>query len=77
MKTLILNFERIDDMASFHSIIACALKLPDYYGANLDALNDCLESMSEPLCVIVIFGGGLPHAKQQLIARLMHAQEAQ
>lgn len=77
MKTLILNFERIDDMATFQSIIACALELPDYYGVNLDALNDCLESMPEPLRIIVIFGGNLPQAKQQLIARLMHAQEAE
>lgn len=30
---------------AFHTEIAAALELPDYYGRNLDALNDCLGDL--------------------------------
>ena len=35
------------DVASFHGAVAEALDFPDYYGRNLDALNDCLGDVAE------------------------------
>jgi RNAse (barnase) inhibitor barstar len=33
--------------ADLHHDLATALSFPDYYGANLDALNDCLRDVAE------------------------------
>jgi RNAse (barnase) inhibitor barstar len=36
------------DKADFHCAVAQALNFPDYYGQNLDALNDCLRDLDVP-----------------------------
>ncbi|PKQ25268.1 MAG: barnase inhibitor [Actinobacteria bacterium HGW-Actinobacteria-4] len=33
--------------AAMHDALASALSFPDYYGRNLDALNDCLSNVAE------------------------------
>ncbi len=38
---------RLDTAAAFHTAIADALGFPDYYGRNLDALEDCLGDLAE------------------------------
>lgn len=43
-----INCGYITDEESLHKIFARALQLPPYYGANLDALYDCLTTMPEP-----------------------------
>lgn len=35
-----------DDAAAMHRDLAAALGFPDYYGKNLDALNDCLGEVA-------------------------------
>src|SRR5438477_12639703 len=37
------------DKADFHRTVAEALQFPDYYGQNLNALNDCLGDIEVPL----------------------------
>lgn len=41
-----IDCREIRSEAEFHEIIAAKLHLPAYYGANLDALYDCLTSVS-------------------------------
>lgn len=36
-----------------HQLLARRLRLPDYYGVNLDALWDCLSERSQPLELIL------------------------
>ena len=46
MKTYILNFKNKETAASLHNYLALMLDLPAYYGHNLDALYDCLTSLT-------------------------------
>ena len=50
-----LSGNRMKTKASLHTYIARKLKLPDYYGNNLDALHDCLSERSTPLHVTVTY----------------------
>jgi len=40
-----LDCSGIADRKEFHSRIAQALRFPDWYGSNLDALMDCLTEL--------------------------------
>ena len=42
-----LDGSRMTDRAAIHAELKEKLKLPDYYGGNLDALNDCLGERRE------------------------------
>lgn len=41
-----IDCSSIVNKESFHRIFASALSFPDWYGNNLDALHDCLTSIS-------------------------------
>ena len=43
-----------------HTYIAARLHFPDYYGANLDALNDCLGDICKPTAIFVTRGSDDP-----------------
>ncbi len=40
-----------------HKHIKRRLKLPDYYGCNLDALADCLGEMGQPTSIVLVNAG--------------------
>lgn len=40
-----INFSTITDRASLHEKLKACLGLPEWYGANLDALYDCLTDL--------------------------------
>ena len=42
-----LHLADLPDRAALHDLLAGALKLPDYYGRNLDALYDILTERGE------------------------------
>lgn len=43
MKTIILDFSECKYASEIHKVIKKAFSFPDYYGANLSALWDCLD----------------------------------
>jgi ribonuclease inhibitor len=43
----------MDTREHAHSHLAKRLRLPDYYGNNLDALNDCLGEIAEPTRILL------------------------
>ncbi len=54
---IILDGKRMGDRDALHAELKEKLGLPDYYGDNLDALNDCLgERREKELVVIRDFG---------------------
>jgi len=53
MRELILDQNEFADAAAVHRALADGLDFPDYYGANLDALYDCLGEICEPTRLVV------------------------
>lgn len=52
MRTITLDLERMTSVPALHKYLRSALA-PAHYGANLDALYDCLTEIVEPTQIIV------------------------
>ena len=50
---IILDGKRMGDRDAMHAELKEKLGLPDYYGGNLDALNDCLGERRERELVVI------------------------
>ena len=46
MRSITVDFQQLVETGQGHAYLAQTLSLPDWYGANLDALYDC---MTEPM----------------------------
>lgn len=53
MRTITLDINRLHFVPALHKYLRSVLALPVYYGANLDALYDCLTEIVEPTQIIV------------------------
>ncbi len=51
MRKIYLDLNEAHDKKSLHEYLKRRFGFPDYYGANLDALYDCLTSIAEPTAV--------------------------
>lgn len=48
MRNITVDFRQLDEPEHGHAYLARTLALPDWYGANLDALYDCMtEAMPD------------------------------
>ena len=56
----ILNGNRMETKESAHEHLARRLRLPNWYGRNLDALNDCLGEIGEPTTILFRNAARLP-----------------
>lgn len=68
---IILNGNLMDAREALHDHLKEKLGLPDYYGGNLDALNDCLGERAERTLVVIeeasaFLEGNGPYAAQVL-----------
>ena len=69
-KIYIIDFKDVTHYFAFHDIIKKALDLPDYYGANMDALWDCLTEMiytSKPIHIQIKNLSSLPSDADALV----------
>ena len=53
MRKIILDIEKMRSLPMLHKYLHTALALPEYYGANLDALYDCLTEIAAPTELVV------------------------
>ncbi|MBQ3379257.1 MAG: barstar family protein [Clostridia bacterium] len=51
MTTVIIDGSAVKSHEDIHTIFETSLKLPPWYGRNLDALYDCLTDMSESVTI--------------------------
>lgn len=54
---IILNGKHMGDREALHAELKARLRLPDYYGGNLDALNDCLGERRERELIVIQSAG--------------------
>ena len=64
MNTVIINSIEFSNTDELHAVLKDKLELPEYYGANLDALWDCLSTWIE--LPMIIEWVGYDDSKQKL-----------
>ena len=57
MQTIYLDANSYKTSAALHTALKSMLSLPDYYGMNADALNDCLGEKAETVNLWILRPG--------------------
>lgn len=73
METIVLDGALMPTREQAHSYLAAQLRLPDWYGGNLDALYDLLTERGEPLRLLVRRPGAVKAALGSYGAALLAA----
>ena len=60
----VLDGSSVGSREALHRTLAAGLRLPDWYGGNLDALHDCLTDITEPTELVIRGGAALAHGVQ-------------
>jgi len=68
---IVLDGSRMTDRESLHAELKQKLVLPDYYGNNLDALNDCLSERVERELVVIERAGEFMEANGHYALQLL------
>ena len=68
---IILDGKRMGDKTAMHRELKQKLGLPDYYGGNLDALNDCLGERRERELIVIEGAGAFLDADERYAATLL------
>lgn len=53
MRQVRLNIEYLRDKETMARFLKWEFRLPDYFGGNLDALNDCLSEVTEDIEIVI------------------------
>ena len=57
MQTIMIDGSRYHSSLELHQALKQLLFLPDHYGMNADALNDCLSEFSSPVNLWILSPG--------------------
>ena len=57
MQTIMIDGSRYSSPLEMHLSLKKMLSLPDYYGLNADALNDCLSERKDPVNLWILNSG--------------------
>lgn len=52
-RRVVLDESSLESPEQAHALLARQLSFPDYYGANLDALADCLGDVHKPTRIVL------------------------
>lgn len=53
MKIIVIDGSNVENPDCLHEILARELAFPDWYGANLDALYDCLTDIAQDVELVI------------------------
>ena len=70
MEFIIIDGRRMTSIEAAHAYLAKTLRLPDYYGCNLDALHDCLTDLSRSVWIVLINGDFMDEALGEYAVKL-------
>lgn len=70
MEFIIIDGRRMTTVEQTHEYLAKTLRLPDYYGRNLDALHDCLTDLGRGVWIILINGDMMDAALGEYAGKL-------
>ena len=59
MEIIILDGRQMPDRAKAYEYIDSVIRFPEYFGKNLDALNDCLSELGRNVVIILINGDAM------------------
>ncbi len=68
MKQITLSCATLKTKDALHAALAEALDFPDWYGANLDALYDCLQDLDDPVHLHLTDWDSLPDWREGFAA---------
>ena len=54
MKKYVVDFRKVNSIEEAHETLKQSLDFPDYYGKNLDALNDCLSEIENEHLIYIL-----------------------
>ena len=75
MREITVDCTQIPSPEEMHSILARELNFPDWYGKNLDALHDCLTSVTENTKILFLHFPALPFSTAGLLRVLRDSEE--
>ena len=75
-RVYVLNGRRMDTREHAHAHLKKRLRLPDWYGNNLDALCDCLGEINEPSIILVRYTDALRTALGEYGGKLLFVLSA-
>ena len=68
---IVLDGARMEGRAAIHAELREKLSLPEWYGANLDALNDCLGERAERELIVIENAGAFLDSDEAYAARTL------
>lgn len=73
--TIFISLKGLTDRSGIHSVLRKALSFPDYYGNNLDALNDELTSITSAVNVVLMDWDSVPSNMEAYVKNLINVFE--
>ena len=75
-RVYVLSGRRMDTREHAHAHLKKRLRLPEWYGNNLDALCDCLGEINEPSVILIRHAGALRESLGEYGGKLLSVLSA-